>query len=130
MTVTAAVAAATLMLTACGGNSTDSTSSAAESTASSAEETSEAAAEATPTPAEESAAEEDATLAAIRKANQLDDVLADSGKIGITSSYTDEDGKTGFIDTSVSPKTDAGTEFREDIQVDDNHTYMTYKAAG
>ncbi|WP_455500286.1 hypothetical protein [Gemmiger sp.] len=130
MSVTAAVAAASLVLTACGSAPSDETPSAAESTAVSTEATSEAASEAAPEATEAPAAEEDSTLAEIREANQLDAVLADSGKIQIVSTYADADGKTAFTNTGVYLKTDNGTEYREDVQVDDNHTYMAYKAAG
>lgn len=128
MTAAAAVTAASLMLTACGGKTTDVTPSAPESTVST-EATSEAASETAPEPTAEAAAEDD-ILAAIREANQLDAVLADCGKIGITSTYTDEDGTVNYTNTGVFTATDSGKEFREDVEVDGNHTYMTYKAVG
>lgn len=118
MSVTAAVAAASLVLTACGSQPADETTSVAESSVVSTEAT------------EEPAAEEDPTLASIREANQMDAVLADCGKIGITSTYTDENGTVSYTTTSAFIATDNGKEFREDVNIDDNHTYMTYKAVG
>lgn len=129
MSVTAAVAAASLMLTACGSAPADSTP-AAESTSVSTEATSEAASEAAPEATEAPATEEDATLAAIREANQLDAMLAEFGKVGVVSTYVDEDGTVAYTDTGAFIATDSGKEFRQDINVDDNHTHMTYKAVG
>lgn len=125
MSVTAVIAATSLVLTAC-GSTPDEEAPASESTAVSTEATSEATPEATEAPA----AEGDATLASIREANQLDAMLAEFGKIGIVSTYTDEEGKLAYTNTGAFIATDSGKEFREDVQVDDNHTYMTYKAAG
>ena len=126
MTAAAAVAAASLVLTACSNKPADETP-VSESTASSAAESiEEAAPEATPEATEET----DATLASIREANQLDAVLADCGKISVVSTYTDAEGTVGFVDTGVFIQPENGLEFRQDVQVDDNHTYMTYKAVG
>ena len=146
LSAAAVVAAASLMLTAC-SKSIDETPSAAESTAASSESASDAAPEATEEPAAD-AGEEDATLAAIREANQLDDVLADCGKISVVSTYTNADGSIAYIDKNIFQSTDNGLEFRQDVQVNDttgittedgpssdekpeeNHTYTVYKAVG
>ena len=126
MTAAAAVAAASLVLTACGSKPADETP-VSESTASSAAESTE---EAAPEATAEATEETDATLASIRAANQLDAVLADCGKIGIVSTYADENGTVGFTDTGAFMATDNGKEFRQDVEVDGNHTYITYKAVG
>lgn len=133
MTAAAAVAAASLVLTACSNKPTDELPASESTAASSTEVTTEATAEPaedTTAPAAEDSGETDATLASIYEANKLDTVLADSGKICVSSTYLDEEGEPAFADTGIFIKTDDGIEYYSDTQVDEYHTYITYKAEG
>lgn len=144
MNAVAVAAAVSLVMTACGSKPAEDTS-AAESTAASTEATSEAAPETTGAPVAD--ANKGDTLASIREANQLDAVLADVGKVSVVSTYTNADGSIAYIDTNIFQATDNGTEFRQNVQINDTpitteegvssteepqeyHTYTVYKAVG
>lgn len=110
--VAATAAAVSLVLTACGGSAASAAPAASSTVVSSAAENA------------------NSILDEIRAANQLDDMLAANGKIGIVETLEDADGNVQLTNTDVFVAGQNGTEFYMNGEMDGNHNLVTYKAAG